>query len=268
MPLTEHEAECGPARENGAPLTTFLFTFEKAGPARWLGHLDVMRAFERGLRRAGVLIALTQGHNPRPRLRFVFPAGVGLVAWADLVFADVIGTSREGEAPAEPHRARLLPSLGVSAEQVNACMPAGLRIVDVTKPDPQALAAGPNAYGVAEYRITLTVPHTAGPQDADRAAASVIAAHRLPMVRDADGKKREIDVRPFIADVSACSVGDGRAVFRVWTRFGNAGTVRPAELADLLARELPGAEPHLMERMCLMSRDLEGETQTHPWRHS
>ncbi len=228
--------EAGP-RSADAPPTTLLITFEKAGPARWLGHLDVMRAFERGLRRAGVSVALTQGHNPRPRLRFVFPAGVGLICHADLVFADIRDSAE---------------SVGV--EQLNACLPGGLRVIDIAEPDGQTLAEGPARYSLAEYRITLSVPAGTDALTAAGAAETLMAAKELPVARASDGKPRTVDIRPFVCGAACDAVGDGRAVFSIIARFGNAGSVRPSELADALAREIPGAETALMERMRLMSR--------------
>ena len=223
-----------------APLTTLLMTFEKSGPAQWLGHLDVMRAFERGLRRAGVPIALTQGHNPRSRLRFVFPAGVGLIAWADIVFVDILGSAD-----------------AVSAECVNACMPVGIRIIGVAVPDPKTLAEGPTRFSLADYRITLSVPPDTDANLGAIAAESLMAAAESPLNRVSDARTRILDVRPFIEGATCVAVRDGRAVFCIRTRFGNAGTVRPGELAELLSRCLPGAELLLMERMRLLTHERD-----------
>ena len=43
----------------------FLLTFEKGETARWLGHLDILRTFERAIRRAELPIAFSAGFNPR-----------------------------------------------------------------------------------------------------------------------------------------------------------------------------------------------------------
>jgi radical SAM-linked protein len=221
---------------HGTPVSTLILTFEKAGPARWLGHLDIMRAFERALRRARVPVALTQGHNPRPRLRFVFPAAVGLVARADRVFADV-------HASDEP----------VTTERINACMPPGLLVTEVTPVTDLQAKQGPAYYGVAEYRITLATEGTIASDTASSAASSLLEAAELPVTRSSDGRPREVDVRPFLVSAECESAEPGKAVFVVRARFGNAGTVRPNELAEILAGRLPGAEPDLVERTQLIA---------------
>jgi radical SAM family uncharacterized protein/radical SAM-linked protein len=52
--------------------------FEKVGPARFLGHLDMARAFHRAARRAGVPLRYSQGFHPSPKISFkrALPLGV------------------------------------------------------------------------------------------------------------------------------------------------------------------------------------------------
>ncbi|MEW5899766.1 MAG: TIGR03936 family radical SAM-associated protein, partial [Bacillota bacterium] len=52
--------------------------FSKEGPARFWSHLDLVRNFERALRRAGLPMLYSQGFNPRPRFSFAAPLPVGM----------------------------------------------------------------------------------------------------------------------------------------------------------------------------------------------
>ncbi len=52
--------------------------FRKYGPLRFIGHLDVMRYFQKAMRRAGIDIAYTSGYNPHQIMSFASPLGVGL----------------------------------------------------------------------------------------------------------------------------------------------------------------------------------------------
>lgn len=47
--------------------TWFRLRFHKTGRARFLSHRDLMRTFERALRRAGLPMLFTAGYHPRPR---------------------------------------------------------------------------------------------------------------------------------------------------------------------------------------------------------
>ena len=55
----------------------YLLRFTKTGPARFLSHHDVARAWERAVRRAGVPLSYSRGFTPRPRVVFGPPLPVG-----------------------------------------------------------------------------------------------------------------------------------------------------------------------------------------------
>lgn len=59
--------------------------FARSEPAVWLAHLDLMRTFERSIRRAGLPVAYSKGFNPRPHLAFALPIGTGLATRDDYV---------------------------------------------------------------------------------------------------------------------------------------------------------------------------------------
>lgn len=52
--------------------------FRKYGPLRFIGHLDVMRFFQKAIRRAGVDVSYTGGFSPHQIMSFASPLGVGL----------------------------------------------------------------------------------------------------------------------------------------------------------------------------------------------
>ncbi|MGM0664708.1 MAG: TIGR03960 family B12-binding radical SAM protein [Thermodesulfobacteriota bacterium] len=56
---------------------SFLLTFSKTGTARYLGHLEMVRAFIRSLRRAGLNAVHTGGFHPAPKVSFAAALPVG-----------------------------------------------------------------------------------------------------------------------------------------------------------------------------------------------
>ncbi|MBP5564451.1 MAG: DUF2344 domain-containing protein, partial [Lachnospiraceae bacterium] len=44
--------------------------FKKYGPIVYLGHLDVMRYFQKAIRRSGIDAAYTEGFSPHLKLSF------------------------------------------------------------------------------------------------------------------------------------------------------------------------------------------------------
>src|SRR5512137_1305759 len=60
------------------------FEFQKVGELRFLSHLELMRALQRALRRAGIPLAYTQGFNPQPRLSLAQALAVGVEGLREL----------------------------------------------------------------------------------------------------------------------------------------------------------------------------------------
>lgn len=54
--------------------------FSKAGSMKFIGHLDVMRYFQKAIRRSGLDVAYSQGFNPHQLISFAAPLGVGLTS--------------------------------------------------------------------------------------------------------------------------------------------------------------------------------------------
>lgn len=51
--------------------------FAKYGPVKFIGHLDVMRYFQKAIRRAGIDIAYSEGFSPHQIMSFAAPLSVG-----------------------------------------------------------------------------------------------------------------------------------------------------------------------------------------------
>lgn len=52
--------------------------FSKNGPIKFIGHLDVMRYFQKAIRRAEIDIAYSKGFSPHQIMSFAQPLGVGV----------------------------------------------------------------------------------------------------------------------------------------------------------------------------------------------
>lgn len=57
--------------------------FEKTGVVKFIGHLDIMRYFQKANRRAGLDIAYSGGYSPHQILSFAAPLGVGLESYGE-----------------------------------------------------------------------------------------------------------------------------------------------------------------------------------------
>ncbi|MGH2519866.1 MAG: TIGR03936 family radical SAM-associated protein [Chloroflexota bacterium] len=156
----------------------FRLMFSKGEPVRYISHLDLMRTWERSLRRAGVRLAHTEGYNPRPRLIFAAPLQVGVTSDAEIV--DVIV---EGEPTAEEFRGLIEPSVA-----------PGIRVLDVCEVEPHAPPLMANVAS-ADYVLTL-----ANAVDLARLRA-FLGSVSAPYQRSRKGGIKTADMRPAVLDL-------------------------------------------------------------------
>ena len=62
--------------------------FTKTGSLKFIGHLDVMRYFQKAFRRAEVDVAYSKGFSPHQLLSFAAPLGIGLTSEGEYLDAE------------------------------------------------------------------------------------------------------------------------------------------------------------------------------------
>lgn len=192
----------------------YRIAFRKEGPARWIGHLDLMRALERAFRRAELPLCYSEGFNPRPRFVFAMPLPVGVVGKKELVDVYL-------RVPANPEgiKARLSPVL-----------PEGLSVAAVTRVSREA----PNlmaSVGMASYRAEGQVAHTVTAEQVAQAVEAVLGAKEIKCTREGKGGPKEKDIRPGIFLLEA-SITDNTLIMSMKVQAGQQGNIRPAEVVD------------------------------------
>ena len=193
-------------------------TFATDDTVKYVGHLDMARAWERAIRRARLPLAYTQGFNPQARLHFAAALPVGFTGQAELidVFLDAV------LEPAD-FLARLAPAL-----------PAGIRLIAAT-PVPREWPSLQAAVCAAHYRVEVETA------EADAAFAERLTAF---MARPEAWRERRrgkevarYDLRPLVQSLTytgPCELGQS---FETVTRAEAGATGRPDELLTELGYE-------------------------------
>ncbi|HWT76849.1 MAG TPA: TIGR03936 family radical SAM-associated protein [Mobilitalea sp.] len=88
--------------------------FQKYGAMKFIGHLDIMRYFQKLFRRANIDNEYTKGFSPHQIMSFAAPLGVGLTSDAEYLDVQLLSC----DAP------------DVMVERINAILTEGFRIVD------------------------------------------------------------------------------------------------------------------------------------------
>ena len=72
--------------------------FSKLGAVKYVGHLDMMRYFQKAIRRAGIDIRYSEGFSPHQIMSFASPLGVGMESRAEYFDIEVNSTPSSAEA--------------------------------------------------------------------------------------------------------------------------------------------------------------------------
>ena len=89
--------------------------FTKEPSVKFLGHLDIMRFFQKCFVRAGVKMLYTEGFNPHQKMSFALPLGVGITSRAEYLDAEIA----DGQ------------DLAVIKESLNLFSGPGFKILDI-----------------------------------------------------------------------------------------------------------------------------------------
>jgi radical SAM-linked protein len=180
-------------------------TFRKCGDLRFIGHRDLVRVFERMLRRTGLGLALSQGFHPKAKLSFPLALAVGIEGTGEILEVEF----------SEPMDVRALEQL------LRDECPPGLEIIDVKQ-----LADGEKKLQPTSVEYRLPVP--AGRQSAALAQIEDFLARDAYEI-ERPGRKKPIDAR---ADIAVLEIVDG--MLRLVQRITPTAAAQPREVLDIL----------------------------------
>lgn len=157
------------------------FRFRKTGSLRLLSHLDLMRCFERMLRRADIPFKSTAGFHPTPRLVFAMSLPLGIVGRDEVVELELT----------EPRA-----SQDVLA-QLTAQAPDGLSFTSVVVVPMKASAVPRRAV------YALSIPKHR--ESAAQHAVEELLARPKVWVNRYHPRPRQVNVRPYLRNITVRS---------------------------------------------------------------
>jgi radical SAM-linked protein len=182
--------------------------YRKQGDLRLIGHRDLVRAWERLFRRAGVGVRMSEGFHPKPRMSFPSALAMGVFGADEVLEAELIDVA-EAEGLAARLQRHAPEGLEVTAAELRPAgePPAQARRVAFEFPVPPERAA--------DLAARIEDWHARGSHEIDRG----------------EGRK-PVDVGNFVEHIELL---DG--MLRMQVRVTRQGTARPRELLELLGLE-------------------------------
>lgn len=161
--------------------------FSKSGVAQFIGHLDVMRYFQKAVRRAGIAIRYSGGFSPHQLMSFAAPLGVGITSNGE--YLDIELEDDEDTATMK--------------ERLNQVMAEGFSIKSCLVLPKEA---GNAMSLVAAARYTIAFRPGYMPQNPEEWFAGLISFYdraQVNIIKKTKKGEKELDLKPLIYELKS-----------------------------------------------------------------
>ena len=159
--------------------------FSKHGVVKFIGHLDIMRYFQKAIRRAGIDITYSTGFSPHQVMSFAAPLGVG--HYSNGEYLDIEVNSHNGQKD--------------MIDRLNQAMVPGIvikNIVALNDHAGNAMASVAAAGYTLEWKEGYEVPF-----DLEKKVAEFYAQDAIVVQKQTKKSVLELDLKPGIYDLKA-----------------------------------------------------------------
>ena len=154
--------------------------FRKYGVMKFIGHLDIMRFFQKVMRRADIPIAFTGGFSPHMIMSFANPLGVGLTS--DGEYFDIELTEEI--------------DMQAAVARMNATMVEGIDVVNMVPISDSKKETGMSIVAAADYVSSLK--NGTFPSDWKERVNSFLSQEEIKTVKKTKKSEKEVDIKPMI----------------------------------------------------------------------
>ena len=186
--------------------------FSKHGPIKFIGHLDVMRYFQKAIRRADIDIAYSEGFSPHQIMSFAAPLGVGLESNGEYMDIEV----------------HSLTSTQDMLERLNKQMAEGIEVLEV-KLLPDNAGNAMASVAAAKYTIRFREGY-----ELDFAYKELLeefyAQEEIIVTKKTKKSESTFDMKPYIYD---CHVEEDGAI-SLTVDASSSGNIKPSLVISAL----------------------------------
>lgn len=157
--------------------------FSKYGALKFIGHLDVMRFFQKANRRAGIDVAYSTGFSPHQIMSFAQPLGLGLESTGEYMDMEVnsITTAKD-----------MIASL-------NNVMVEGIEVTEI-KLLPEKAGNAMASVAAAKYTIDFR-PEMRPDFDYEGSLSSFYNQEEITVTKKTKKSEATFNIKPFIFDI-------------------------------------------------------------------
>lgn len=187
--------------------------FQKNGVMKYVGHLDIMRYFQKAMRRSGIPIKYSGGFNPHQIMSFAAPLGVGCTSDGEYLDIEL----KEQISSAEAIR------------MLSDAMVEGMAVTQFSYlKDGEKNAMASVAAASYELRFKHPEDFSCSLQQLCRAKKEFYDdADAIPVIKKTKKGERQLDLKPLIYAFNITESGDQALCFSLTVSAGSTENVRP-----------------------------------------
>mgnify|MGYP003291868350 CR=1 FL=1 len=187
--------------------------FKKSGCMKFIGHLDIMRYFQKAIRRADIDIAYSEGFSPHMIMSFAAPLGVGLTSEGEYV--DLQVNSCESSKAA--------------VDALNRVMVDGVEVVSF-KRLPENVKNAMSSVAAADYFVNFRAGYA--PEDWENKFKAFLQKEEMLIVKKTKRSEAEVDLKPMLYQAE---IRDGGIFMQV--ACGSVNNLKPELVMEAFAKE-------------------------------
>lgn len=200
--------------------------FKKYGPVRFIGHLDVMRYFQKTIRRAGIDVSYSTGFSPHQIMSFAAPLGVGLTSNGEYmdIEVDSLPSPEEGSTSCRTV-ARKLNDAGVKGIDV-----VEVRILPESAGNAMAsVAAASYTVRFRQDRLPLSDEEPMTGLSFQQMCDDLLKRSEIMIAKETKRGTREVDIRPGIYCLSW-----NNDCYYMLLDASSAGNIKPVQVMEAM----------------------------------
>ena len=157
--------------------------YSKSGVLRFIGHLDIMRYFQKAIRRADIDIAYSTGYSPHQIISFAAPLSLGITSEGEYFDAELVTFTNSEDI----------------INRLNEVMVDGITITDAVLLDENAKNSM-SVVAASDYVISFNEDLAIKDKLIERVTDYISGEHIL-IVKKTKKSEKEVDIKPFIYDL-------------------------------------------------------------------
>ncbi len=158
--------------------------FAKQGAMKFIGHLDIMRYFQKAVKRAGLDTAYSEGFSPHMIMSFAAPLGVGVTSEGEYFDLELKTPMSSEEA----------------VERLNQVMVEGMEVLSVREVPEGKKGKAMSLVAAADYLVSFREGMEPG-KDWKEKVPAFMEQQEIRILKKTKKNEKEVDIKPYIYEM-------------------------------------------------------------------